>query len=76
MIWTRSKFVWTGVAKAKRNGVKLGPPTVRSDLMVSAVLLLKNRGMSVRNIASELKCEVGTCSKVIRNVDMVELKAA
>ena len=55
--------VCSGLARAKRNGVKLGRPSVMNDSMVSAVRLLKERGMSVRNISKELKCGVGTVYK-------------
>ena len=68
--------VCSGLARAKRNGVKLGRPTVMNDSMVSAVRLLKERGMSVRNIASELKCGVGTCYKVLSTENSQELRAA
>ena len=68
--------VSSGLARAKRNGVKLGRPTVMNDSMVSAVRLLKERGMSVRNIASELKCGVGTCYKVLSTENSQELRAA
>jgi len=68
--------VCSGLARAKRNGVKLGRPTVMNDSMVSAVRLLKERGMSVRNIASELKCGVGTCYKILSTENSQELRAA
>lgn len=68
--------VFSGLARAKRNGVKLGRPTVMNDSMVSAVRLLKERGMSVRNIASELKCGVGTCYKILSTENSQELRAA
>jgi DNA invertase Pin-like site-specific DNA recombinase len=68
--------VCSGLARAKRNGVKLGRPTVMNDSMVSAVRLLKERGMSVRNIASELKCGVGTCYKVLSTENSQELRAS
>ena len=68
--------VCSGIARAKRNGVKLGRPSVMNDSMVSAVRLLKERGMSVRNISKELKCGVGTCYKILSTENSQELRAA
>lgn len=46
--------VCSGLAKAKRNGVKLGRPSVMNQSMVSAVRLLKERGMPISPIILSL----------------------
>ena len=68
--------VVSGLDKARRNGVKLGRPTVMNDSMVTAVRLLRDKGMTVRNIAAQLRCGVGTVYKVIGTENPQELKAA
>ena len=65
-----------GIVKARRNGVRLGRPTVMNDSMVTAVRLLREKGMTVRNIAAQLRCGVGTVYKVIGTENPQELKAA
>lgn len=68
--------VVSGLDKARRNGVRLGRPTVMNDSMVTAVRLLREKGMTVRNIAAQLRCGVGTVYKVIGTENPQELKAA
>jgi DNA invertase Pin-like site-specific DNA recombinase len=68
--------VVSGLDKARRNGVRLGRPTVMNDSMVTAVRLLRDKGMTVRNIAAQLRCGVGTVYKVIGTENPQELKAA
>ena len=61
--------VVAGIDKARRNGVRLGRPTVMNDSMVTAIRLLRQKGMTVRSISTQLKCGVGTVYKVIKNDD-------
>ena len=68
--------VCSGLSKAKRNGVKLGRPSVMNESMVSAVRLLREKGMSVGKIARELKCGVGTVYKVVGDADSCRLAIA
>ncbi len=68
--------VVSGLDKARRNGVRLGRPTVMNESMVTAVRLLRDKGMTVRNIAAQLRCGVGTVYKVIGTENPQELKAA
>ena len=68
--------VVSGLDKAKRNGVKLGRPTVMNDSMVTAVRLLRDKGMTVRNIAAQLRCGVGTVYKVIQEAQAPEARLA
>jgi DNA invertase Pin-like site-specific DNA recombinase len=66
--------VCAGLEKAKRNNVKLGRPSVMNDSLKTAVILLKEKGMSVKNISKELKCGVGTVYSILEK--SIELKAA
>ena len=66
--------VCAGLEKAKRNNVKLGRPSVMNDSLKTAVILLKEKGMSVKNISKELKCGVGTVYSILEK--SMELQAA
>ena len=68
--------VVSGLDKARRNGVRLGRPTVMNDSMVTAVRLLRDKGMTVRNIAAQLRCGVGTVYKVIQEAQAPEARLA
>jgi DNA invertase Pin-like site-specific DNA recombinase len=68
--------VVSGLDKARRNGVRLGRPTVMNDSMVTAVRLLRDKGMTVRNIAAQLRCGVGTVYKVIQGNQAPEARLA
>jgi len=57
--------VASGLDKARRNGVRLGRPTVMNESMVSAVRLLREKGMTVRNISAHSRCGVGTVYTVM-----------
>ena len=57
--------VTAGLAKAKRNGKKLGRPSKMNDSMATAIQMLRNQGLSVRKIASQLKVGIGTVYKII-----------
>ena len=49
-----------GQARAKANGVKLGRPSKMYDGMKNAVLLLREKGMGIKQIAKQLQIGVGT----------------
>lgn len=66
--------VCAGLEKAKRNNVKLGRPSVMNNSLKTAVILLKEKGMSVKNISKELKCGVGTVYSILEK--SMKLQAA
>jgi DNA invertase Pin-like site-specific DNA recombinase len=57
--------VLAGQQRAKANGVKLGRPSKMNDGMKSAVKLLREKGMGIKQIARELQIGVGTVYTVI-----------
>ena len=57
--------VVAGQQRAKANGVKLGRPSKMNDGMRSAVRLLREKGMGIKQIARELQIGVGTVYSVI-----------
>jgi DNA invertase Pin-like site-specific DNA recombinase len=57
--------VLAGQQRAKANGVKLGRPSKMNDGMKSAVKLLREKGMGIKQIARELQIGVGTVYSVI-----------
>jgi DNA invertase Pin-like site-specific DNA recombinase len=57
--------VLAGQQRAKANGVKLGRPSKMNDGMRSAVKLLREKGMGIKQIARELQIGVGTVYSVI-----------
>ncbi len=57
--------VLAGQQRAKANGVKLGRPSKMNDGMRSAVKLLRENGMGIKQIARELQIGVGTVYSVI-----------
>jgi len=68
--------VVSGLEKARRNGVRLGRPTVINPSMVQAIRLLRERGMTVRQISLKLKCGVGTCYKILQEAQAPEARLA
>ena len=68
--------VVSGLDKARRNGVRLGRPTVINPSMVQAIRLLRERGMTVRQISLKLKCGVGTCYKILQEAQAPEARLA
>ena len=52
--------VLAGQQRAKANGVKLGRPSKMNDGMKSAVKLLREKGMGIKQIAKQLQIGVGT----------------
>ena len=57
--------VLAGQQRAKANGVKLGRPSKMNDGMKSAVKLLREKGMGIKQIARELQIGVGTVYSVM-----------
>jgi len=57
--------VLAGQQRAKANGVKLGRPSKMNDGMHSAVKLLREKGMGIKQIARELQIGVGTVYSVM-----------
>ena len=53
--------VMAGQQRAKANGVKLGRPSKMNDGMRSAVKLLREKGMGIKQIAKQLQIGVGSC---------------
>ena len=57
--------VLAGQQRAKANGIKLGRPSKMNDGMRSAVKLLRENGMGIKQIARELQIGVGTVYSVM-----------
>ena len=57
--------VIAGLEKAKRNGVKLGRPSKMNDGLKSAVRLLREKGMGIKQIAAQCQIGVGTVYSVL-----------
>jgi DNA invertase Pin-like site-specific DNA recombinase len=57
--------VLAGQQRARANGVKLGRPSKMNDGMKSAVKLLREKGMGIKQIARELQIGVGTVYSVM-----------
>ena len=57
--------VVSGLEKAKRNGVKLGRPSKMNDGLKSAVRLLREKGMGIKQIAAQCQIGVGTVYSVL-----------
>ena len=57
--------VIAGQKRAVANGVKMGRPSKMNDGMRSAIRLLREKGMGIKQIARELKVGIGTVYSVI-----------
>jgi DNA invertase Pin-like site-specific DNA recombinase len=57
--------VIAGQKRAVANGVKIGRPTKMNEGMRSAIKLLRDNGMGIKQIARELKIGIGTVYSVI-----------
>ena len=55
-----------GQQRAKANGVRLDRPSKINDGMKSAVKLLTEKGMGIKQIARELQIGVGTVCSVMQ----------
>ena len=52
--------VCAGLQKAKRNGVKLGRPSRMNDGLKSAIRLLRDKGLGIKQIAKQVGVGVGS----------------
>ena len=57
--------VIAGQKRAVANGVKIGRPSKMNDGLKSAIQLLREKGMGIKQIARELKVGIGTVYSVI-----------
>ncbi len=57
--------VIAGQKRAVANGVKIGRPSKMNDGLRSAIQLLREKGMGIKQIAKELKVGIGTVYSVI-----------
>jgi DNA invertase Pin-like site-specific DNA recombinase len=57
--------VLAGQQRAKANGVKLGRPSKMNDGMKNAIILLRNKGLGIKQIAKQLQVGVGTVYSVL-----------
>jgi DNA invertase Pin-like site-specific DNA recombinase len=57
--------VIAGLDRARKNGVKLGRPTVVNDGIRSAVLVLREKGLGIREICRKLGIGCGTYYSVV-----------
>ena len=60
-----SERVTAGLQRAVSQGKKLGRPTKMNDGMKSAVKLLREKGMGIKQIAKQLQIGVGTVYSVL-----------
>jgi DNA invertase Pin-like site-specific DNA recombinase len=58
--------VIAGQKRAVANGVKIGRPSKMNDGLRSAIRLLREKGMGIKQIARELKVGIGTVYSVIQ----------
>lgn len=59
--------VKAGLDRARKNGVKLGRPTVVNDGIKSAVLVLREKGLGIREICRKLGIGCGTYYSVVKS---------
>jgi DNA invertase Pin-like site-specific DNA recombinase len=57
--------VIAGQKRAVANGVKIGRPSKMNDGMRSAIKLLREKGMSIKQIAKQLQVGIGTVYSVL-----------
>jgi DNA invertase Pin-like site-specific DNA recombinase len=57
--------VRVGLERAKRNGVKLGRPSNLNDTVRAAIIALRAKEVSIRQIASQLRVGTGTVYQVL-----------
>ena len=58
--------VIAGQKRAVANGVKMGRPSKMNDGMRSAILLLREKGMGIKQISKQLGIGIGTCYSILR----------
>ena len=57
--------VLAGLDRARKNGTKLGRPSNMTDGLKSAILILKDKGLGVRETCRKLRIGIGTYYKEI-----------
>jgi len=65
-----------GIARAKSQGKKLGRPSKVNDSLINAVTLLRDKGVSIRDIAKTCTVGVGTVYAILRSSENAELPIA
>jgi DNA invertase Pin-like site-specific DNA recombinase len=58
-----------GITRARCEGKKLGRPSSINDSLIRAVRLLREKGLGIRKIATELKIDVSTTMRIIKQVE-------
>ena len=64
----RKERQMSGIRKAQEKGVKFGRPSKINDAVRQSVILLKERGLSIRKIAGELSIGVGSVYNILQAV--------
>jgi DNA invertase Pin-like site-specific DNA recombinase len=68
--WEREMIrerVIAGIATARRKGVKLGRPSKMNDSLKAAIVLLRSKGTSIKQIAAQLQVGIGTVYKSLEH---------
>ena len=65
--------VKAGIEAARKRGVRLGAPAKTNDHMILRTRELRQRGLTIRDIAKTLKISVGTVMNMLREGKAVEL---
>lgn len=66
--WEREMIaerIHAGLARARAEGKKLGRPSKVNEAVTTSVRLLRERGLSIHNIAKQLKIGVGTTQRIL-----------
>jgi DNA invertase Pin-like site-specific DNA recombinase len=61
----RRERIMAGLERAKAEGKKLGRPSRVNEAVIASVRLLRERGLSIHNIARQLGIGVGTAQKIL-----------
>ena len=65
-----------GIARAKSQGKKLGRPSKLNASLVNAVNLLREKGVSIRDISKTANIGVGTVYAILRGQELSKLPSA
>lgn len=63
-----------GIARAKKDGKVMGRPSKVNSSLVSSVRLLRDKGVSIRDIARTCSIGIGTCYKILDSEITREIK--
>ena len=66
-----SKMIKESLKKAAANGVKIGRPTNMNTGMIESVKFMRDKGVGIKKIASDLSIGVGTVYKVLEKLKNV-----